>query len=120
MATYYLESLMIDHRKAAKDRIACQYVLGELPESEREDFERHLFECAACAEEVRALLAQAQRLTLSCRDRQELQRGDTVLQAASQRMDTLRRAAPQPGLSSARADAAPNDKAKALDEAQRQ
>ncbi|HMC14050.1 MAG TPA: hypothetical protein VKI18_00355 [Albitalea sp.] len=71
------------------------------------------------AAELRALLAQAQRLTASCRDRQELQRGDAALQAASQRMDTLRRAAPRPGQSLLRADAAAGDKARALDEAQR-
>ncbi len=69
--------------------------------------------------DVRGLLAQAQRLTTSCRDRQELQRGDAAFQAASQRMDALRRATPQPGPTTARAGAASKDEAKALDEAQR-
>lgn len=71
------------------------------------------------AADVRGLLAQAQRLTSACRDRQELQRADAAFQAASQRMDALRGAAPSTGRQAARADTAPDDAAKALDEAQR-
>jgi hypothetical protein len=52
-----LENVMIDHRKATRHRTACRYVLGELAAPERAEFEAHFFECAECAEEVRALLA---------------------------------------------------------------
>jgi hypothetical protein len=42
----------MDHTKATEIHAAERYVLGELPAEEAEDFERHFFECAVCAEAV--------------------------------------------------------------------
>jgi hypothetical protein len=48
---------MLDHLKATKRNIADRYVLGELSQAQREEFEAHYFECVECAEDVRAFLA---------------------------------------------------------------
>ena len=43
----------MDHREAVTTGLAERYLLGELTGTEREDFERHFFDCVECAEEVR-------------------------------------------------------------------
>jgi anti-sigma factor RsiW len=48
---------MLDHLKATKRNVADRYVLGELSQAQREEFEEHYFECVDCAEDVRAFLA---------------------------------------------------------------
>jgi hypothetical protein len=40
----------MDHAEAARRFVAEQYLLGELPEADREAFEAHFFECRECAE----------------------------------------------------------------------
>jgi hypothetical protein len=42
----------MDHKRAAEVHAAERYLLRELPAEEAEDFERHYFECAECAEAV--------------------------------------------------------------------
>ena len=44
----------MDHTQATETQAAERYLLGELPADEAEDFERHYFECADCAEAVEA------------------------------------------------------------------
>lgn len=44
----------MDHTQATETQAAERYLLGELPAGEAEDFERHYFECADCAEAVEA------------------------------------------------------------------
>src|SRR5579871_5741583 len=44
----------MDHSHASEVHAAERYLLGELPVEEAEDFERHFFECAVCAEAVEA------------------------------------------------------------------
>lgn len=44
----------MDHSRATEVQAAERYLLGELPASEAEDFERHFFECADCAQAVEA------------------------------------------------------------------
>jgi anti-sigma factor RsiW len=43
----------MDHQIAIRDKLAERYLLGELNEVDREDFEEHYFGCAECAEDVR-------------------------------------------------------------------
>jgi anti-sigma factor RsiW len=53
---------MMDHAEAARKLAVEQYLLGELSEAEREEFELHFFSCSECAETVEsgaALLANA-------------------------------------------------------------
>jgi len=45
---------LMDHIEALRIRAAEQYLLGELPDSLREEFEEHIFECQECALDVRA------------------------------------------------------------------
>jgi anti-sigma factor RsiW len=48
---------MMDHAEATRRFAAEQYLLGELSESEREEFENHFFACPECAETVEADVA---------------------------------------------------------------
>jgi len=45
----------MDHSEAAAMQAAERFVLGDLTVSEAEEFERHLFDCPQCSEELRAL-----------------------------------------------------------------
>ena len=49
----------MDHDEALRLQAAVKYVLGELPEVERESFEEHYFDCGECALDVRAAAAFA-------------------------------------------------------------
>jgi hypothetical protein len=44
----------MDHDEALRLQAAVKYVLGELPEVERDSFEEHYFDCGECALDVRA------------------------------------------------------------------
>jgi len=47
----------LKHKEAVKKMAAERYVLGELHESERDQFEEHFFSCPDCARDVRDLAA---------------------------------------------------------------
>jgi hypothetical protein len=49
----------MDHHDAVRTLAAERYLLEEMSESEREEFEAHYFECPTCAESVRAGAALA-------------------------------------------------------------
>jgi len=49
----------MDHDEAVRLQAAVKYVLGELPQSERDSFEEHYFDCGECALDVRASAAFA-------------------------------------------------------------
>ena len=49
-----MNARIIEHQQAIQDMTAERYLLGELTESDLESFERHLFDCSACFEQVRA------------------------------------------------------------------
>ena len=44
----------MEHDQATRRRAAERYLLGELSDAERDEFEEHFFGCPTCAEEVRA------------------------------------------------------------------
>ena len=44
----------MDHDEAVRLQAAVKYVLGELPQTERDSFEEHYFDCGECALDVRA------------------------------------------------------------------
>jgi anti-sigma factor RsiW len=46
-------ALTMDHEVSIRTQAAEKYLLGELRQSDREEFEQHFFECPECAEEVR-------------------------------------------------------------------
>jgi hypothetical protein len=48
---------IMDHEQAVKMQAPERYLLNELTQEERDDFEEHYFVCTDCAEEVRAAFA---------------------------------------------------------------
>src|SRR6185295_11202419 len=50
---------IMDHEQAVKMHAAERYLLDELSQEERDDFEEHYFTCVNCADEVRAAFAFA-------------------------------------------------------------
>jgi hypothetical protein len=49
----------MDHNEAVRLQAAEKYVLGDLPQNVREDYEEHYFECAECGLDVKATAAFA-------------------------------------------------------------
>jgi Putative zinc-finger len=49
----------MEHYEAVRLQAAVKYVLGELPQTERDSFEEHYFDCGECALDVRAAAAFA-------------------------------------------------------------
>jgi len=49
----------MDHDEAVRLRAVVKYVLGELPQTERDSFEEHYFDCGECALDVRSAAAFA-------------------------------------------------------------
>lgn len=47
----------MDHSEAVRMQAAARYVLGELSPVLREEYEKHFFDCAACALDVQAVAA---------------------------------------------------------------
>src|SRR5208282_5768172 len=47
----------MDHDEAVRLQAAEKYLLGELPREQHAAFEEHYFDCAACAEEMKATVA---------------------------------------------------------------
>lgn len=52
-----MRGLTLGHDEAVDTMAAERYVLGELHDSEREEFEEHFFSCHECAQDVRDLAA---------------------------------------------------------------
>jgi hypothetical protein len=45
----------MDHNQAVQLQAAVKYVLGELPQVQRDEYEEHYFDCAECAVDIKAL-----------------------------------------------------------------
>ncbi|MFE2295493.1 anti-sigma factor domain-containing protein [Streptomyces sp. NPDC059452] len=69
------------------------YALHALPETERREFERHLADCEACAQEVRELSATAARLGLAVAETPPRELRERVLREIT----TVRQEAPSHG-----------------------
>jgi Putative zinc-finger len=69
----------MDHDEAVRLQAAVKYVLGELPQVERDSFEEHYFDCGECALDVRASAAFADNArNVLCQEAR-----DAALQAAA-------------------------------------
>jgi hypothetical protein len=42
----------MDHNEAVRMLAAEKYLLGELPKTQRDEYEEHYFDCPACAEDL--------------------------------------------------------------------
>jgi len=49
----------MEHTEAVRLQAAVKYVLGELPQALREEYEEHFFDCALCAVDIKAAAAFA-------------------------------------------------------------
>lgn len=47
----------MDHKEAVRLQAAEKYALGELPKEQVEEYEEHYFDCAECAEDIKATVA---------------------------------------------------------------
>jgi hypothetical protein len=56
----------MEHQQALATKASERYLLGEMSEPERFDFEAHYFDCLACAEDVRAGVALARGIKAVC------------------------------------------------------
>ena len=45
----------MDHNGAIRLQAAVKYVLGELSQAQRDEYEEHYFDCAECAVDIKAL-----------------------------------------------------------------
>jgi anti-sigma factor RsiW len=44
----------MNHWEATKNLVVERYILGELDEAQRDEFESHFFDCQECAEDLKA------------------------------------------------------------------
>jgi hypothetical protein len=58
--------MSMDHRQAQATNASERYLLGEMTEPERFDFESHYFECEECAVDVRTVHAFAEGVKAVC------------------------------------------------------
>jgi hypothetical protein len=68
----------MQHQQALDTKASERYLLGEMSEPERFDFEAHYFDCPACADDVRAGDALARGVRAVCAEDSAL-RPDTVV-----------------------------------------
>jgi Putative zinc-finger len=66
MAPHNTNGMSMDHRQAQSTKATERYLLGEMTEPERFDFESHYFECEECAGDVRAVHALSQGVQAVC------------------------------------------------------
>jgi hypothetical protein len=73
----------MDHESVVRQNMTESYLLGELEEEARQDFEEHFFQCPDCALDVRAgaLFIEQSKLVLAERD-EPLAAGAPVVKAA--------------------------------------
>src|ERR1700724_602231 len=58
--------MTMEHNDALSTNASDRYLLGEMSEPERFDFEAHYFECVECADDVRAGDALARGIRAVC------------------------------------------------------
>lgn len=62
----------MDHRNALETRASERYLLGEMREQERFEFEAHYFSCETCADDVRAGVALERAMKAELGDDDEI------------------------------------------------
>ena len=69
----------MEHHKALDTKASERYLLGEMSEPERFEFEAHYFECASCADDVRTGAALARGIQAVCAEDAAMRPSTTVL-----------------------------------------
>src|SRR4051794_39564155 len=73
----------MEHHTALATKASERYLLGEMSEPERFDFEAHYFDCGICADDVRTGAALARGIKAVCTEEAGLRSQITVLPKAS-------------------------------------
>jgi hypothetical protein len=77
--------MSMDHRQAQSTNAVERYLLGEMNEPERFEFESHYFECEECAGDVRAVHALAKGVRVVCAEEPVPVREHTLSSVSSAR-----------------------------------
>src|SRR5688572_6823511 len=72
----------MDHQIAVRNKLAERYLLNELVDKERDDFEEHYFSCHDCAEDVRQGAAFIANARTVLRDEPAARRQSTAVRPA--------------------------------------
>ena len=75
----------MEHQKALATKASERYLLGEMSEPERFDFEAHYFDCADCADDVRTGAALARGIKAVCAEDAALRPQTTVVRESPRR-----------------------------------
>jgi hypothetical protein len=73
------------HQNALATKASERYLLGEMDEPERFEFEAHYFDCPACAEDVRTGVAMARGIKAVCAEDAALRPHISVVRGAPRR-----------------------------------
>jgi hypothetical protein len=71
--------MSMEHHKALATKASERYLLGEMSEDERFEFEAHYFDCVACADDVRTGAALARGIKAVCAEDAALRPQTTVV-----------------------------------------
>ena len=77
--------MSMQHQQALGTKAAERYLLGEMSEPERFDFEAHYFDCPACADDVRTGAALARGVKAVCAEDAALRPHTTVVREVPRR-----------------------------------
>src|SRR5260370_40882897 len=71
----------MDHNEALQLQAAVKYVLGELSQVQRDEYEEHYFDCAECAVDIKALATFADTTREVLRQERERQAAKELVPA---------------------------------------
>lgn len=77
--------MSMEHHKALATKASERYLLGDMSEPERFEFEAHYFDCAACADDVRTGAALARGVKAVCSEDAALRPQTSVVHDAQPR-----------------------------------
>ena len=77
--------MSMQHQQALATKASERYLLGEMSEPERFDFEAHYFDCPACADDVRTGAALARGVKAVCAEDAALRPHTSVVREAARR-----------------------------------
>src|SRR6266478_19064 len=91
-----LRMAQMDHNQALQLQAAVKYVLGELSQVQRDEYEDHYFDCAECAVDIKALATFADTTREVLRHERATQIGKGLaVQSAPLAVEAVQVAAPQ-------------------------
>src|SRR5260370_1494554 len=77
--------MSMEHQQALATKASERYLLGEMSEPERFDFEAHYFDCPTCADDVRTGAALARGIKAVCAEDTALRPHTAVVRGVPRR-----------------------------------